>query len=93
MSISFLAMIPVLVCVLLILRDSLRTRVALQAEILALHHQLLVLDRRKQKQRPRLSQADRLLWAWLSRIWPDWKSCAPQKHLRGQATLSSSQYS
>jgi transposase InsO family protein len=67
-------MIPVLVCLLIILRDSLRTRVALQAEILALRHQLLVLNRRKQKQRPRLSQADRLLWAWLSRIWPDWKS-------------------
>jgi transposase InsO family protein len=67
-------MIPVLISFLTILRDSLRTRVALQAEILALRHQLLVLQRRNQKQRLRLSLADRLLWVWLSRIWPEWRS-------------------
>jgi putative transposase len=67
-------MLPVLVSLLATLRDSLRTRVGLQAEILALHHQLLVLQRRNQKRRLQLSAFDRLLWAWLSRIWPDWKS-------------------
>ena len=67
-------MIPALSPLLAILRDSLRTRVALQAEILALRHQLLILRRRNQKRRLRLSLADRLLWVWLSRIWPEWRS-------------------
>jgi len=67
-------MTPVLVSVLIFFRDSFRTRTALQAEVLALRHQLLVLQRRNQKQRLRLSVADRLLWVWLSRIWPDWRS-------------------
>src|SRR5262252_4740037 len=64
----------VLASFLTLLRDALRTRAALQAEILALRHQLLVLQRGNKKQRLRLSLADRLLWAWLSRIWPEWKS-------------------
>lgn len=67
-------MLPILVPFLTMLRDSLRSRVALQAEILALRHQLLVLQRRKRKQRLRLSAADRLLWVWLSCIWAEWKS-------------------
>jgi hypothetical protein len=40
----------------------------------ACRHQLLVLQRRNQKRRYQLSVFDRLLWVWLSRIWPDWKS-------------------
>lgn len=67
-------MLPVLVFLLVCFRDSLRTRVTLQAEILALRHQVLVLQRRNQKHRVLLSAADRLLWVWLSRIWPDWKA-------------------
>src|ERR1022692_3702189 len=67
-------MLPVLVFLLATLRDSLRTRVGLQAEVLALRHQLLVLQRRNQKRRLQLSAFDRVLWVWLSRIWPDWKS-------------------
>jgi hypothetical protein len=55
-------------------RDSFRTRVALQAEILALRHQLLIFQRKNQKQRLRLSVADRLLWVGLSRVWTDWRS-------------------
>jgi hypothetical protein len=43
----------VLLPVLLFIRDSLRTRVALQAEVLALRHQLLVPQRGHQKQRLR----------------------------------------
>ena len=66
-------MILVLVSLLTIVRDSLRTRVALQAEILALGHQLLVLQRGNKKQRLRLSLADRLLWVWMSRLWPEWR--------------------
>jgi putative transposase len=67
-------MLPVLVSLLICLRDSLRRRVALQEEVLALRHQLLVLQRRNQKQRVRLSIADRLFWVWLSRVWADWRS-------------------
>jgi len=50
-----------------------RSRAALQIEILALRHQLGVLHRSARK-RPRLSPADRMLWAWLSRVWSDWRS-------------------
>jgi putative transposase len=67
-------MTPTLISLLAVLHDSFRARVALQAEILALRHQVLVLQRRNQKQRLRLSAADRLLWVWLSRIWRDWRS-------------------
>jgi putative transposase len=67
-------MLLVLLSLLLGLRDSIRARVALQAEVLALRHQLLVLQRRNQKRRLQLSTFDRLLWVWLSRVWADWKS-------------------
>jgi hypothetical protein len=50
-----------------------RSRAALQVEILALRRQLGVLWR-SANERPRLSAADRLLWAWLSGIWADWRS-------------------
>ena len=50
-----------------------RSRAALQIEILALRHQLAVLHRSARK-RPRLSRADRMLWAWFSRVWSDWRS-------------------
>src|ERR1700676_1588616 len=49
-----------------------RTRAALQLEILALRHQIGVLQRGS-RARPRLRPADRLLWAWLSRVWVDWR--------------------
>src|SRR5216684_3311464 len=50
-----------------------RSRAALQIEILALRHQLGVLHRSTRKL-PRLTPADRMLWAWLSRVWSDWRS-------------------
>lgn len=49
-----------------------RTRAALQLEILALRHQLGVLQRSVKK--PRLTVADRVLWAWLCGVWRDWQS-------------------
>ena len=48
-----------------------RHRTALQFEILALHHQLGVLQRTVK--RPKLTTADRFLWAWLSAAWADWQ--------------------
>jgi hypothetical protein len=59
---------------LLSLRDCFRARAFLQAEILALRHQLLVLQRSSRGHRLRLRLSDRVLWVWLSRIWNDWRS-------------------
>jgi transposase InsO family protein len=63
----------VVVSLLLTLRVSLRDRAALQLEILALRHQLHVLNRSR-PQRLRLTQADRMLWAWLLRVWDEWRA-------------------
>src|SRR5215831_12450213 len=65
--ISRLRLGPVLTAVFAFLGASLRTRAALQLEILALRHQLGVLQR--SVKRPKLSPADRCLWAWLSSVW------------------------
>jgi transposase InsO family protein len=51
---------------------SFRSRAALQLEILALRHQLGVLQR--SVKRPKLTPADRLLWAWLCAVWNNWQS-------------------
>ena len=47
----------------------LRSRAALELELLAIRHQVSVL-RRQHKGRLRLFSTDRLLWVWLYRIWP-----------------------
>jgi hypothetical protein len=51
---------------------SFRSRAALQLEIVALRYQLGVLQR--SVKRPKLTAADRFLWAWLSAVWNDWQS-------------------
>jgi transposase InsO family protein len=56
------------------IRQGFRSRLALQAEVLALRHQLLVLQRSSRDRRLRLSVADRLLWVWLLRLWNGWRS-------------------
>ena len=53
--------------------SSFQSRLALQAEILALRHQLNVLHRSADARR-QLRISDRVLWAWLSRLWPNWRS-------------------
>src|SRR5436190_23424664 len=63
----------VVVSALLTIRVSLRDRAALQLEILALRHQLHVLNRSR-PQRLRLTQADRMLWVWLLRVWDEWRA-------------------
>jgi hypothetical protein len=52
--------------------STLRSRLDLEAEILALRHQLAVLQRHAPR-RPRLRQVDRLLWVVLLRLWPNWR--------------------
>src|SRR6266571_1287990 len=66
-------MISVLVALFLSLRSCLRSRAVLQLEVLALRHQLQVLNRSRPR-RLRLVPADRLLWAWLSRSWTAWRT-------------------
>ena len=50
-----------------------RSRAALELEILALRHQICVLQRGA-KTRPRLTSVDRFSWVILSRVWDDWRS-------------------
>src|ERR1700704_6827209 len=66
-------MIPVLFSLLLTLRGSARSRAALQLEVLALRHQLQVLQRSRPR-RLRLAKGDRWLWSWLSRSWTGWRT-------------------
>jgi len=56
------------------LRDGFPRRFALQAEILALRHQLLVLQRPRRGHKLRLGWTDRVLWVRLSRLLNDWRS-------------------
>jgi hypothetical protein len=63
----------VLLCVLLSLRTWARSRAALQLEVLALRHQLQVLQRTRPR-RLRLAKTDRWLWGQLSCIWPGWRT-------------------
>jgi len=50
-----------------------RGQTAMQAEIIALRHQLTVLQRNQPK-RIVLNRGDRCLWVWLSRVWSAWRS-------------------
>jgi len=63
----------VLISGLAMLRGVVRSRAALHFEVLALRHQLLVLQR-SQPRRLRLANADRWLWAWLSCVWSGWRT-------------------
>ena len=57
--------------VLVALTAATRDRRALALENIASRHQVEVLTR--SPRRPDLRPADRLLWSWLSRTWPDWR--------------------
>ena len=57
-----------------LLPSSFRTRAALQAEILALRHQLAVCQKNAPR-RSRLHRCDRLLWVVLYRCWSGWRRC------------------
>src|SRR5215471_14331467 len=55
------------------LPGSFRKQAVLQAEIVALRHQLTVLQRTHSK-RLMLNRADRWFWVWLFRLWSGWRS-------------------
>jgi hypothetical protein len=63
---------PSVTAFLAVIWSSLRTRAELEAEILALRHQLAVLQQAAPR-RLRLRRADRLLWVLLSRVWRGWR--------------------
>jgi putative transposase len=67
------AIMSTLISLLQSLRGFLRSRAALHLEVLALRHQLQVLERSR-PQRLRIVKADRCLWAWLSGSWTAWRS-------------------
>ena len=67
-------MFAIVLSLLCSMRQGFRTRAATQAEILALRHQLLVLQRSARAQKVRLTASDRFLWIWLSRLWREWRS-------------------
>ncbi len=58
-------MLNLLFSLLTLLRSSFKTRLALQLEIVALRHQLGILQRSFERKRPRFQNSDRLLWVWL----------------------------
>ena len=62
-------MIIILSALVSLLSFRFRGRASLELELIALRHQVTVL-RRQHPGRPRLFRADRLLWVWLYRIWP-----------------------
>ena len=62
-------MLTFLAAITSLLSFRLRSRASLELEVIALRHQLAVLKRRRLG-RTKLFYADRLLWIWLYRIWP-----------------------
>src|SRR5438034_5323237 len=66
-------MMSALLSLLQTLRTWAHSRAALQLEILALRHQLQVLQRTRPR-RLRLATTDRCLWVVLSRIWTRWRT-------------------
>jgi putative transposase len=63
----------VLISVLQTVRSLVRARAALHVEVLALRHQIQVLERSR-RPRVRLTAVDRLAWVWFSRIWSEWRA-------------------
>jgi transposase InsO family protein len=65
-------MVALLLALFAALRSTVQSRADLAAEMLALRHQLAVLQRQAPS-RPCLGRADRFLWVLLSTIWPNWR--------------------
>src|SRR5271166_4245702 len=72
--VNVLSMLPPALSALLgALRCLLWRRAALHAEVIALRHQLVVLNRQRTARRVRFRASDRILWVWLARFWPGWR--------------------
>jgi hypothetical protein len=68
------------------LRSCLSTRAPLQAEVLTLRHQVLVLQRATSGRQLRLKAADRVFWVWLSRLWKNWR--LPLRIIRPETVIA-----
>ena len=66
-------MTSLLISFLETLRGAARSRAALHLEVLALRHQLQVVQRSRPR-RLRLATMDRWLWARLARSWSGWRT-------------------
>ena len=66
---TVVGMITILFALVSLLSFRIRSRASLELELIALRHQVTVL-RRQRPGRARLFCADRLLWVWLYRSWP-----------------------
>jgi putative transposase len=66
-------MMSLFLSLLLTLRNWARSRATMQLEVLALRHQLQVLQRSRPR-RLRLTKTDRWLWALLSHVWTEWRT-------------------
>jgi putative transposase len=64
-------MFPIISVLLAFIASLVRSRASLCLEHLALRHQLAVYQ--QTIYRPRLRSTDRVLWAWLARLWPGWR--------------------
>jgi hypothetical protein len=67
----FLIMLPVISTLLAFVAGLFRSQASLCLEHLVLQHQLAVYQ--QTVDRPRLRSTDRVLWAWLARLWPGWR--------------------
>jgi len=64
-------MFPIISALLAFVAGLCRSRASLCLENFALRHQLGIYKRTVD--RPRLRSTDRVLWAWLARLWPGWR--------------------
>ncbi len=62
---------PVVSVLLASIGTCFRSRLTMQMELIALRHQVAVY--KQSICRPKLWPTDRLLWVWLSRLWPGWQ--------------------
>jgi hypothetical protein len=60
-----------------LIQEVFQTRTAIEAEILALRHQLLAPQLSDRGHRFRLERLDRFLWLWPSGFWSGWRSALP----------------
>jgi len=64
----------ILIPLLYTVAAAVRSRTALQLEILALRQQLAILHHDSGPKRPHLRPLDRFFWVCLSRLWSGWRN-------------------
>lgn len=62
---------PIIGALLAFMSTTLRLRLSLQFEIVALRHQIMVYKR--SAPRPRILRGDRIFWSWIARRWSSWQ--------------------